>query len=133
VLDRPSRFDRKYPFDLPEQPERQAYLALWNGSLKSALQLSEEGVRSIGEQTGSFSFAYLKELCLASTMRWLMTAQSGAMDDVMLAQVHVLREQMASVPMPGDEPPAAQAMPPSSGFTTLGRVMGRQMHFGPGM
>jgi hypothetical protein len=28
VLDRPSRFDRKYPFDLPERPERQAYLAL---------------------------------------------------------------------------------------------------------
>jgi ATP-dependent 26S proteasome regulatory subunit len=30
ILDRPSRFDRKYPFDLPEQPERHAYIVMWN-------------------------------------------------------------------------------------------------------
>jgi hypothetical protein len=132
VLDRPSRFDRKYPLDLPEQPERQAYLALWNGSLKPALQLSEEGLRTIGEQAEGFSFAYLKELCLASTMRWLVAAQPGAMDEVMLAQVHVLREQMASVPMPGDEPPAAEGMPPGPGFTVYGRLLGQHAHFVPG-
>ncbi|HLJ80664.1 MAG TPA: ATP-binding protein [Ktedonobacterales bacterium] len=136
VLDRPSRFDRKYPFDLPEQPERHAYLALWNDSLKPALQLTEDGVRSAGEQTEGFSFAYLKELCLASTMRWLVTAQPGAMNDVLLAQVSVLREQMASVPMPGDEPPAAeQPMPPGvvTGYAAYGRMMGRRSRFGPGM
>ena len=133
VLDRPSRFDRKYPFELPEQPERQAYLALWNASLKPALKLSEEGIANLGEQTEGFSFAYLKELCLASTMRWLATAQPGTMDDIMLGQAHVLRDQMASVPMPGDEPPADPNMPPGfmahrSGFTTYGRLLSQQSH-----
>lgn len=110
ILDRPSRFDRKYPFDLPGQPERHAYLTLWNGSVAPALALTEEGLRAVSEQSEGFSFAYLKELCLASTMRWLATAQPGTMDAVMLAHVGILREQMVSVPMPGDEPASDPAM-----------------------
>ncbi|SRR5581483_3867893 len=133
ILDRPSRFDRKYPFDLPEQPERRTYLALWNASLKPALRLSEAGLGSVSEQTEGFSFAYLKELCLASTMRWLAAAQPGAMDEVMLAQAQVLREQMASVPMPGDEPPPAEGMPPGPGFTVYGRMLAHRSHFVRGM
>jgi AAA+ superfamily predicted ATPase len=130
ILDRPSRFDRKYPFDLPELAERRAYLALWNAGLKSALQLAEEEMDAAAEQTEGFSFAYLKELFLASTMRWVVTAEPGAMGEVMLAQASVLREQMASVPMPGDEPPADVSMPPEFGMH-MGRIMGRMTHHGP--
>ncbi len=136
VLDRPSRFDRKYPFGLPEVPERHAYLALWNASVKPALNLTEEGIAKVSEQAEGFSFAYLKELCLASTMRWLATPKDGTMDAVMLEQVGVLRDQMASVPMPGDEPPpAAQPMPAGfygGGGMGFGRRLGRQPHSFPG-
>lgn len=40
IRDRPSRFDRKYHFDLPDNLVRQAYIALWNEQLKTAMRLS---------------------------------------------------------------------------------------------
>jgi hypothetical protein len=117
ILDRPSRFDRKYPFDLPEQPERSAYIRMWNDSLKPNLRLSEEGVAKISEQTDGFSFAYLKELFLSSKMRWIAHPQQGTMEQVMSEQVGKLREQMLSVHMlPGSElPEEVEGMPPMFG------------------
>ncbi len=91
ILDRPSRFDRKYPFDLPELPERIAYMTMWNESLKPGLRLTPEGITMIGEQTEGFSFAYLKELFLSSKMRWIAYAQQGTMEQVMSEQVEKLR------------------------------------------
>src|SRR5581483_5198304 len=41
ILDRPSRFDRKYPFEIPEQDERLAYITLCNETLKLSLRISE--------------------------------------------------------------------------------------------
>ncbi|MGO8948064.1 MAG: AAA family ATPase [Ktedonobacterales bacterium] len=98
ILDRPSRFDRKYPFEVPEHPERRAYLALWNSTLKPALRLSEEGIGVIADQTEGFSFAYLKELGLSAMMAWIAAPEHPAMDEVMAAQVATLREQMVSAP-----------------------------------
>ena len=43
ILDRPSRFDRKYHFGLPELPERLAYIERWNGSLEPEARLMPEG------------------------------------------------------------------------------------------
>lgn len=97
ILDRPSRFDRKYPFDLPEQPERHAYIVMWNASLKPTLRLSEEVVVKISELTEGFSFAYLKELFLSSMMRWIAKPQQETMEQVMIGQVSVLRDQMVSI------------------------------------
>ena len=51
ILDRPSRFDRKYPFDLPASPERLAYINMWNNSLQSALRLSEDGMNKLTNAT----------------------------------------------------------------------------------
>jgi hypothetical protein len=121
ILDRPSRFDRKYPFDLPEQPERQAYLALWNAALKPALQLTEEGTRAIADQTEG----------LSAMMAWIAAPEHPAMDEVMAAQVVTLREQMASAP-PEPELDAAQMeqmqqgrlvmAPPMQGHTMYGHL-----------
>src|SRR5579884_2525506 len=122
ILDRPSRFDRKYPFDLPELPERIAYMTMWNESLKPGLRLTPEGITMIGEQTEGFSFAYLKELFLSSKMRWIAYAQQGTMEQVMSEQVEKLREQMSSVdssPTP-EIPPEFEGMPP-----VVGRAMSR--------
>lgn len=97
ILDRPSRFDRKYPFDLPALAEREAYIAMWNDSLQQALRLSAEATHKLAELTEDFSFAYLKELFLSSMMRWISDSQQGSMEETMLGQVKTLHEQMVSV------------------------------------
>jgi len=105
ILDRPSRFDRKYPFDLPEQPERLAYITLWNETLKPSLRISEAGAVRLSELTDGFSFAYLKELFLSSMMHWVGSAGQETMEQAMIDQVDVLREQMVSTPDTSEEPP----------------------------
>src|SRR5438132_8706653 len=87
ILERPSRFDRKYPFGLPEQAERKAYIALWNEALKPTLRLSKEEMEKITAATEGFSFAYLKELFLSSKMCWIANPQQGTMGEVMNIQV----------------------------------------------
>lgn len=129
ILDRPSRFDRKYPFDLPEQAERQAYIALWNASLKPALRLSDAGMITLSELTEGFSFAYLKELFLSSMMRWIANEQQGTMEQTMSGQVHTLKEQMASAnALAAVETPEETQMPPM-----FGPMMGRRMRIRGGM
>lgn len=96
ILDRPSRFDRKYHFELPGAPERSSYLAMWNATLKPALQISPEGISKISELTVDFSFAYLKELFLSSMMQWITRPGQSTMEQVMLGKVATLREQMVS-------------------------------------
>jgi AAA+ superfamily predicted ATPase len=96
ILDRPSRFDRKYHFELPDTPERFAYLTVWNASLEPTLQLSNEGISKISELTTDFSFAYLKELFLSSMMQWITRPEQTTMEQVMISKVATLREQMAS-------------------------------------
>lgn len=94
ILDRPSRFDRKYHFDLPAEAERWAYVAKWNSELQPDMRVTDLGGASIVEQTKGFSFAYLKELFVSSMIEWMSGAGKRRMDDVMLAQVTSLRAQM---------------------------------------
>ncbi len=127
ILDRPSRFDRKYPFDLPESPERLAYITLWNDSLKPGLKLPQESLTRISTLTDGFSFAYLKELFLSSKMRWIANPQQGSMEEVMIGQVNTLREQMSSLSAFPDTATAVadeQAAPPV--FNTM---MSRSTHW----
>ncbi len=95
IVDRPSRFDRKYHFDLPAAAERAAYLRWWNQQLDPALQLTAAGVAGVAAATESFSFAYLKELVLTSMMAWVNGGEAP-MDETMPAQLVGLREQMDS-------------------------------------
>ncbi|HLH62663.1 MAG TPA: ATP-binding protein [Ktedonobacteraceae bacterium] len=126
ILDRPSRFDRKYPFDLPEIAERTAYIVMWNDSLKPGLRLSEEGIAKISELTDGFSFAYLKELFLSSKMRWIAHPQQGTMEQVMAGQVGKLREQMLSIntTVVPENPEEAQGVNPM-----FGHMMARNIRF----
>jgi len=95
IVDRPSRFDRKYHFDLPAVAERAAYLRWWNRQLDEALRLTESGVAGVAAATDGFSFAYLKELVLSSMMAWVNSGEAP-MDETMPAQLVGLREQMNS-------------------------------------
>lgn len=96
IRDRPSRFDRKYHFELPEILERQAYIALWNSQLETQMRLSDEALGQIVALTDGFSFAYLKELFISSMIRWIGVMETGVMETIMLSQVAVLRSQMSS-------------------------------------
>ena len=94
ILDRPSRFDRKYFFALPARSEREAYFASWNKTLEVRLRLSGEALPKLVKDTDGFSFAYLKELFLSSMMQWIAEGGGGTMDKVMASRVPVLRAQM---------------------------------------
>jgi SpoVK/Ycf46/Vps4 family AAA+-type ATPase len=94
ILNRPSRFDRKYYFNLPAAAERSAYIAVWNRQLQPELRVSHDGAAHIVNQTDGFSFAYLKELFLSSMMQWMAADESVVMDQILVSQVAQLREQM---------------------------------------
>ena len=96
ILDRPSRFDRKYYFHLPADAERRAYIARWNCDLEQEMRLSDEAAARVVCETQDFSFAYLKELFVASMVQWLSSGGSGSMDEVILAEASLLRGQMKS-------------------------------------
>jgi AAA+ superfamily predicted ATPase len=93
ILDRPSRFDRKYYFELPGEAERRAYVQKWNGELQAELRFSGETVSIVVKKTEGFSFAYLKELFVASLAEWMSAEGKTPMDEVVLGQVKLLRGQ----------------------------------------
>jgi hypothetical protein len=106
ILDRPSRFDRKYYFNLPAAAEREAFVRAKNEAMQPDMMLSEEGIRRAVEMTEGFSFAYLKELFLSSMMQWASRMEAGRMDDVILDRIGALRRQMTA---------AIEESPPASG------------------
>lgn len=94
IVDRPSRFDRKYLFDLPALSERRSFLFGWNGKLRPELRVSAATLEHAAEHTAGFSFAYLKELVVSSTMRWAEEMKEGAMATILPAAVELLRKQV---------------------------------------
>jgi AAA+ superfamily predicted ATPase len=94
ILDRPSRFDRKYHFELPSDSERLAYIEKWNDELQPELRVEPDAARLIATETKGFSFAYLKELFVASLAQWMSTSGSTPMKDVLVTQAKLLRKQM---------------------------------------
>lgn len=106
ILDRPSRFDRKFYFDLPAKAERLAYLAKWNAGLEAEMRLTDEGMTRAADATGEFSFAYLKEAALSAMMWWMRERRAGTMDAGLLERIAVLRAQMseAAKKAPSDVP-----------------------------
>jgi len=94
ILDRPSRFDRKYYFQLPADAERRAFLAKWNCELQPEMRVNEKGIARVVCDTQDFSFAYLKELFVTSMIQWLSSGGSRSMDEVLLGHTRLLRDQM---------------------------------------
>jgi SpoVK/Ycf46/Vps4 family AAA+-type ATPase len=105
IMDRPSRFDRKYHFDLPELPERSAYLRLWQNKLASKVDWTDPVTETIAEATSGFSFAYIKELVITSLMRSI--AGEKPWIDVMTRERAALAEQMRTARDAVPPPPVA--------------------------
>ncbi|KAK7054214.1 ATP-dependent Zn protease [Favolaschia claudopus] len=95
---RPSRFDRKYLFDDPTRDERVLYAKYWQNKLKDNKEVDfpDTLVEEIADQTGQFSFAYLKEAFVSC----LVTLAGYEGDDkpsfatAMKAQIKELRKQL---------------------------------------
>ena len=94
ILDRPSRFDRKYLFELPGEAERLRYVQKWNAELQMELRLAETTVALVVRKTQGFSFAALKELFVSSMSGWMSSSGTTPMDDVIRKEVKVLVGQM---------------------------------------
>jgi hypothetical protein len=97
IVNRPSRFDRKYHFALPERDERSAYIAMWNARLDPEMRLRLGTViERLVDETEAFSFAYVKELFVSSMVRWMCGTRKGEIAPVLFEQLALLREQMHS-------------------------------------
>ena len=93
ILNRPSRFDRKYHFGLPETTERIGYLTHWHTRLVGETGWSRESLEDLAIKSAGFSFAYLKELVVSALLRW-MAEPGREFGDVLNEQCAELRTQM---------------------------------------
>ncbi len=96
LLDRPSRFDRKFHFVLPAPEERRRYLQRWQRDVERDLQLTPAGLEALVEGTHGFTFAYLKELTFAAMLAFMETPVAGAMDEVAATVLAALKGEMSS-------------------------------------
>jgi AAA+ superfamily predicted ATPase len=70
ITKRPSRFDRKFHFKIPDEPERVAYCRQWATQFanKGTVDFPDDVCHVIAKLTLGFSFAYLKELFISSLL-----------------------------------------------------------------
>jgi transitional endoplasmic reticulum ATPase len=71
ITKRPSRFDRKYHFKLPDEAARLAYASYWSRKFSEPNELvdfPEALCPIVAKITSDFSFAYLKELFIVSLL-----------------------------------------------------------------
>jgi AAA+ superfamily predicted ATPase len=93
IVERPSRFDRKYHFMLPSAETRMNYVRSWNDRLRPQLRFEEAGQARLVELTEGFSFAYIQEVFVSTTMHW-MTKRSRPVLEIAEEQIATLRSQM---------------------------------------
>lgn len=94
IVDRPSRFDRKYCLDLPATEERARFLARFSEGIDPEMRLDAESVRDVADRTSGFSFAYLKELTVSSIMAWVDDPVPGQMGAVMRRVANGMKDQV---------------------------------------
>jgi len=78
ISKRPSRFDRKYLFPNPNEPQRVAYAQYWQKKLESNkdVDFPDSLCKAIAGITDGFSFAYIQEAMVASLLA--IAARSGS-------------------------------------------------------
>lgn len=96
IIERPSRFDRKYHFTLPAAPERERYVRQWFAQRAAEARPADETLVKVAAECEGFSFAYLKELCMSSVMQWIDAPGAQSPDEALRAQLKLLRAQMSS-------------------------------------
>ncbi|KAJ8507663.1 hypothetical protein ONZ45_g9995 [Pleurotus djamor] len=107
---RPSRFDRKFLFDDPDQEERALYAKYWQQKLSSNkdIDFPDSLVDEIAAATTNFSFAYLKEAFVSTlvTLAGLDDDEKGVFSDMLKAEIKTLRKQLDKPSLQAEQPPA---------------------------
>lgn len=93
MLDRPSRFDRKYHFPLPSAALRARYVETWRQKLRDRVTISAAMTQRIVDDTDGFSFAYLQELFVSALLR-ITEGRNWDLDQSLSECLVTLREQM---------------------------------------
>ncbi|KAK9321047.1 P-loop containing nucleoside triphosphate hydrolase protein [Lipomyces orientalis] len=132
ILNRPSRFDTKYAFNLPSQSLRMDYIRMWLLKLESLgvvilgdqYSTIEEFGHELSRRTEGWSFAYLKELFVSFqlTRAALQSAGNPAGDTVqdIFHHVETLGKQVViGAPSSPEEPDAALS---DAGARVAGRI-----------
>lgn len=96
IIDRPSRFDRKYHFELPQQDRRELFLSGWQQRLSGKVNWTADSVEPLAQLTDGYSFAYLKELVVSGLLAW-MADSSEPFDRRLMDQQKLLSSQMRTV------------------------------------
>ncbi|KAH6914827.1 ATP-dependent Zn protease [Coprinopsis sp. MPI-PUGE-AT-0042] len=96
---RPSRFDRKYNFDDPDEESRKLYVLYWKKKLESNhdIDFSDKLVDDIAKSTSRFSFAYLKEAfvsALVTLAGWDSNEKRPSFESVIKAEIAKLSKQL---------------------------------------
>jgi hypothetical protein len=105
LVERPSRFDRKYHLDLPAVGERRRYLHMWIDRLEPEMRIAADVVQRLAERSDGFSYAFLKELVLSSMVRWMN--ERGDMAAVLEVELaHLRRHMQRPAPEPANTPEA---------------------------
>lgn len=96
LLKRPSRFDRKYHFPLPNLSQRIAYVQHWNERLESSLHIDATTQERLASLMEDFSYAYIKELFVSGMMEWIKHEGQKPMSELLHEQVVSLLYQMTT-------------------------------------
>jgi transitional endoplasmic reticulum ATPase len=101
IRSRPSRFDRKYAFNIPNRAERVLYGQYWFNKLKGNDDVSfpEEMCPVVADLTEGFSYAFLKELFISALV---MIARQAVGEDI---DWDVINPSSAEGSVKGDETP----------------------------
>jgi len=101
ITKRPSRFDRKYHFKLPDEEARVAYALYWSRKFtgpNDIVDFPESLCPIIAKMTSGFSFAYMKELFIASLLAMARGASDGSQLEDSVAEVDPATDSVAKAP-----------------------------------
>ena len=86
ILNRPSRFDVKYTFELPTQDLRKQFISLWIDKVQERLDAigvafgdPDSVATKVAEKTEGWSFAFLKELYVQASHHTLSSDPRAAL------------------------------------------------------
>ncbi|EPS39941.1 hypothetical protein H072_6336 [Dactylellina haptotyla CBS 200.50] len=103
IIKRPSRFDRKYLFDNPDEDGRTAYVEYWRKKLADTpIDFTDDLVKDLVGMMKDFSFAYMKEAFVSTLLMLAGGRNNKDGDDKWAAkfestikkQIKQLREQL---------------------------------------
>ncbi|KAF9569095.1 P-loop containing nucleoside triphosphate hydrolase protein [Agrocybe pediades] len=105
---RPSRFDRKFKFDDPDEEERKLYVQYWQKKLAANVEIDfpDRLVDKVARLTDRFSFAYLKEAFVSTLVTLLgIEGKKPTFESVLVDQINALRKQLDKSVQPSSKLP----------------------------